>query len=120
MKKSDKSYLLGLIFTDVFCLAYGATFWFQINLPKYYPLEHTWKILNQQGVPSMGWYGKLLFAFLISTTGAGLSMLVFKYIHPEVRIRHGLLKASGIVSIMVIVGVMVWILNYEYLKWNVF
>ncbi len=64
MRKSDLTYILVSVFVSMTALFYCCTMWFSIRLPRYYPLEHTWRWMNEKGVPSQGWYGMQAFAFL--------------------------------------------------------
>ena len=63
MKKSDITYVVASVFAAMTGIFYCCTMWFGIKLPRYYPLEHTWKWIKEKGLPSQGWYAKQVFAF---------------------------------------------------------
>jgi len=88
-------------------LAYCATLWFHLKLPRYYPLEHTWNIVKEKGVPSQGWYGMVGFALLTSAVIASLLYLVTRSLRsPERGINPFFARLIGIISILVVLGCM--------------
>ena len=120
MKKSDLAYVVSCIFGAVYSLGYCAATWFDIKLPRYYPLEHSWKMVNEKGVPSQGWYGTVAFAFVVS---AIVTLVAYFALRPRLSTNGGLngaaVKAIGIVSILAIIGGMVFMALHEFLKWGV-
>ncbi len=68
MKKSDRTFILGVIFLLTMAIAYVAVEVFHINVLRYYPLEHAWKWdkLVSKNVVAQGWYGHQLFAYSIA------------------------------------------------------
>ena len=67
MKKSDLSYVICSVFIAMTAFFYSSSMWLGLKLPRYYPLEHTWKWGKEKGVPSQGWYAKQTFAFLTAS-----------------------------------------------------
>ena len=121
MKKSDTAYILGAAFVALTNLFYCCTVWFHIKLPRYYPLEHTWKWVKEEGVPSQGWYGKQAFAFL----AAGVVTLVVYFIlkrivSAETNLKPALTKMLGAAATLIVIICMGYMLYYEFDKWGVF
>ncbi|OHB76748.1 MAG: hypothetical protein A2Z25_02515 [Planctomycetes bacterium RBG_16_55_9] len=121
MKKADMTYILGIVFAAATSLFYCCTMWFGLQLPRYYPLEHAWKWVNETGVPSQAWYAKQAFAFI----GGGLATLivyfVFKYTGlKQADLKPGWTRWLAVGAIVLIVVCMACILHHEYSKWGVF
>jgi hypothetical protein len=100
---------------------YFFAMWLGIKLPRYYPLEHTWKWIKEQGVPSQGWYAKQVFAFL----AAGIVTLVVYFIlkrsiPAETKLKPALCKTLGVVVTLIVIVCMGYMLYYEFGKWGVF
>jgi hypothetical protein len=120
MKKSDLAYVLSCIFGGIYSLSYCAKTWFHINLPRYYPLEHTWKMVNEKGVPSQGWYGTTAFAFVVSAAVTLIAYLVLRSKQPtETSLNPAVVKTIGIVSVLAIISGMVFMSLHEFLKWGI-
>lgn len=121
MKKSDVTYLAGCIFTAMTAFFYCCTMWFSINLPRYYPLEHTWKFIEQQNLPSQDWYGMQAFAFLAAGAVTIIVYLILKYsLRENVNLKPTLQKLIGIITTMIIVVCMGYMLWYEFGRWGIF
>ena len=121
MKKSDLAYVLSCIFAGIYSLSYCAKTWFHINLPRYYPLEHAWKMVSEKGVPSQGWYGTVAFAFVVSAFVTLIAYLVLRSKQSaEADLRPAVVKTIGIVSALAVIAGMVFIALHEFLKWGVF
>ena len=100
---------------------YFFAMWFHIRLPRYYPLEHTWKWVKEEGVPSQGWYAKQVFAFL----AAGVVTLVVYFIlkrsvPTEANLKPALTKMLGVAVTLIVIICMGHMLYYEFDKWGVF
>lgn len=120
MKKSDLTYVLSCIFVGVYSLAYCSVTWFHIRVPRYYPLEHTWKMVNEKGVPSQGWYGTVAFAFVASGIATLVAYLVLRSRQSaDAALKPAAVKTIGIVSILAVVAGMLFIALHEFLKWGV-
>ena len=125
MKKSDTTYIIGSIFSAMTAFFYCCTMWFSIRLPRYYPLQHSWKWVNEEGVPSQGWYGMQAFAFL----AAGVVSFVVYFILPrlfatggatEKTLKPAQTKILGVVATLIIVICMAYMLYHEFDKWDIF
>jgi hypothetical protein len=68
MRKQD-AIVLSLCAAVVACCV---LYIFQPPAPRYYPLDHEWRWEKAPGLPSMGWYGRTLWAFL----AGGVAILV--------------------------------------------
>ncbi len=121
MKKSDIAYVINLIFIDIFSLSYCSTIWFHLELPIYYPLEHTWKMVRQEGAPSQQWYGMVAFAFLFSIIICSLLSIAVRFLRfQKVYLSSYGTKLIGIISAFVIVGCMGYLAFHEFSKWGIF
>lgn len=121
MRNSDVTYVLGIVFAAAASFFYGCLRWFHIQLPRYYPLEHTWTWTHEPGVPSQAWYAMQIFAFICG----GLVTLIVYLVLPYTRIKETGLRprpakwlAAG--ATILIIVCMAYILYYEYSKWGVF
>jgi len=121
MKKSDLVYILVAIFVSMTAFFYCCTFWFSIPLPRYYPLEHAWKWVNEKGVPSQGWYGMQAFAFLAAGIATAVAYLALRGIKAADRpVRPAALKGLGLLTTLVVVICMYAMLHHEFTKWGIF
>jgi len=119
MKKSDMTYILGIVFAGATSVAYCCVRWFKITMLRYYPLEHVWK-WGKQGGPSQAWYSIQTFAFLC---GAAVTLAVY-VILKSAGSKAGELEARdarrlGIAGTILIVVCMAYIMFYEYSHWHV-
>ncbi len=123
MKKSDLTYVLTAVFTSAVGFFYCGNRWWNINIPRYYPLEHTWKMVKEKGVPSQSWYGMQIFAF---AAAAALTLLVYfalKFLYsknPDKSLSPTAHKIIGLAAVGVIVFCMGYILKFEFSKWGIF
>ena len=121
MKKSDVTYILSAAFVAFTSLFYCCTMWFAVKLPRYYPLEHTWKWANEKGVPSQGWYGMQAFAFLGAGIVTFILYLVLKRITPaDTNLKPTHTKILGIAAILITIICLGYMLYHEFEKWGVF
>jgi hypothetical protein len=121
VSKSDSAYILGAAFTALTNLFYCCTLWFPIKLPRYYPLEHTWKWVNEKGVPSQGWYGMQVFAFL--TAGAVTLMAYFvlkRVVSSQASFKPAQIRTCGVITTLIVVVCMGYMLYYEFNRWGIF
>jgi hypothetical protein len=120
MKKPDLAYVLSCIFGGVYSLSYCAKTWFHIKVPRYYPLQHTWKMVSEKGVPSQGWYGTVGFAFVVT---AIVTLIVYLMLRsresPDASLNPAVVKSLGIISLLAIVGGMVFMALHEFMKWGI-
>ena len=119
MSRSNAAYVLGAVFVAVFTLSYTSTLWFEIPVPRYYPLEHTWKMVQQSGVPSQAWYGRVGFALVLSGLVALVLSAVLKGLKREV-LTSGWIRILGLCSVLVVVGCIAYLVAYELSTWGVF
>jgi hypothetical protein len=120
MKKSDLSYVICSIFIAMTTFFYACAMWFGIKLPRYYPLEHTWKWAKEKGVPSQGWYSKQAFAFLAA--GAVTLVVYFilkRSINAEANLKPAWIKVLGVVVTMIVIICLGYMLYHEFNKWGV-
>lgn len=121
MKKTDRTYVLGTVFAAATSLFYCCTNWFHIQLPRYYPLEHTWKWVNERGVPSQGWYGMQAFAYICGGLVTLIVYLLLKYTgSKEVELKPLSARWLAVGAMVIIIVCMAYILHYEYSKWGIF
>ena len=121
MRKSDAVYVLGCIFVALTNIFYCCTIWLPIPLPRYYPLEHVWKWVNEQGVPSQGWYGMQAFAFLMAGVITLIVYMVLKRASSsQISLKPSRVKLCGVVTTLLVVVCMGYMLHYEFSRWGVF
>ncbi len=121
MKKSDTAYLLIAVFMALTNFFYCCTMWFPIKLPRYYPLEHAWKWVNEKGVPSQGWYGMQAFAFLAAGIGTLIAYLVLSRVASlQADIKPAHIKICGVVATIATLVCMGYMLHYEFSRWDVY
>lgn len=121
MKKSDMTYILGIVFAAASSIAYCCVRWFKIEMLRYYPLEHAWKWGKQVGHPSQAWYSIQVFAFLCGGAAALAVYAVLKSVSSqtsELSARDA--KRLGIAGTVLILFCMAYIAFYEYGHWGVF
>lgn len=121
MKKSDITYILCSVFAAAVCLFYCWALWFPIRLPRYYPLEHTWKWFEEAGGLSQGWYGMQLFAYLAAGVATVVAYFIIKgTMAGKVELKPAVTKSLGIVSTAIIISCMGCMLYHEFSKWGIF
>ena len=121
MKKSDTAYVLIAVFMVLTNFFYCCTMWFPIKLPRYYPLEHVWKWVNEKGVPSQGWYGMQAFAFLAAGIGTLIAYLVLSRVASlQADLKPAQIRMCSIITALVVVICMGYMLYYEFSRWGVF
>lgn len=120
MKKSDITYIVGVVFAAMTSFFYCCTRWFGIigkNLPRYYPVEHTWKWVKEPNVPSQGWYAMQVFAFVCAGVVALVVYLLLKRRSGnEAFLAPRLTKALGLAAVGLIMVCMAYIIYYEFDK----
>ena len=121
MKKTDITYILGIVFASATSLFYCIPKWFHIQLPRYYQLEHAWKWAKEPGVPSQAWYASQAFAFVC----AGLVTLAVCFALKYTALKEKELKprSAGWLAVgatLVIIACMVYVLHHEYSEWGIF
>ncbi len=121
MKKSDTVYVLSGIFIALTNLFYCCTMLFPIKLPRYYPLEHAWKWVNEKGVPSQGWYGMQAFAFLAAGAVTLIAYLVLRrVVSSQADLKPAHIKLCGVITTLIVVLCMGYMLHYEFSRGGVY
>ncbi len=121
MKKPDITYIVGSVFATMTALLYCCTRWFLIRLPRYYPLEHSWKWGKEPSVPSQGWYAMQAFAFLgAAAIALAVYLLLRSRVFKESQLKPTLAKLLGAVATLTIIACMGYIVYYEFEKWSIF
>ncbi len=124
MKKSDMAYILGSVFAAATGVFYCITSLFHIPLLRYYPTLHTWQWGKQKGIPSQGWYGKQVFAYVAA---AFVTLVVYIVLNRKYRgceepaeLPPKTAKLTGVAALLVVLASMVYILHHEFAKWGVY
>ena len=121
VRKSDATYILGAVFMVLTNFFYCCTMWFPIKLPRYYPLEHAWKWVNENNVPSQGWYGMQAFAFLAAGIGTLITYVALRrVVSAQTDLKPAHIKICGAIATFVTLVCMGCMLHYEFSKWGVF
>ena len=120
MKKADMTYVLGMVYVTLTSLFYCSVSFFHITVPRYYPLEHTWKMVNEKGIPSQGWYGLQGFAYVAAGIGTLIIYLIIKaLVRGEGEVKSGLIRGLGIAALLAFLFAMGYTLHHEYAKWGI-
>ena len=118
MKKTDITYITCSAFAALTAFFYCCTMWFSIKLPRYYPLEHTWKWVKEKGVPSQGWYGMQVFAFLSAGVVTLIVYLILRRPNSvEASLKSSLIRRLGEVVTLILIACMTYMLYHELDKW---
>ena len=121
MKRSDVIYILSAAYVALTSLFYCCTMWFAIKLPRYYPLEHTWKWVKEKDIPSQGWYGMQVFAFLAAGIVTLIIYLVLKCADStEKSLKPAHIRILGAAATFTTIICMGYILYHEFAKWGTF
>ncbi len=121
VKRSDATYILSVVFVVLMNFFYCCTMWFHIKLPRYYPLEHVWKWVNEKGVPSQGWYGMQAFAFLAAGVGTLIAYFVLnRFASSQANLKPGQIRLCGVITTLVVIVCMGCMLYDEFNRWGVF
>lgn len=121
MKKSDLSYVICSVFVAMTAFFYAGAMWFGLKLPRYYPLEHTWKWVKEKGVPSQGWYAKQIFAFFAAGAVTLIVYFILKRrIGTETKLKTTPTKIIGMAVTPITIICMGYMLYHEFNKWGVF
>jgi len=114
MKKSDSSFLLVTLFISLFSITYGYAIFYGPALPRYYPLLRIWKMSNETGLFSQGYYGMVLFALAISMGVTVIIGWVLKFIKPNtIVLSSGLTRLTGLTATVITLSSLVLIAIYE-------
>jgi hypothetical protein len=118
MKKSDITYILCSAFMAFTSLFYCCAIWFSIKLPRYYPLEHTWKWIKEESVPSQGWYGMQVFAFLAAGIVTFIIYLVLKRIvSAQTSLKPAYIRILGVMVTLTVVICLGYTMYHEFEEW---
>lgn len=122
MKKSDITFITSAVFVALTSFFYSLVMCCKIPVPRYYPLEHAWKMTNIKGVPSQGWYGLQAFSFFAAGVLAFATYLTLKTIGSKkpLDLSPAAHKTISILTILIILCSMGYILCHEFEKWGVF
>ena len=89
-----------------------------MKLPRYYPVEHTWKLGKTPDTISQGWYGMQGFAYL----AAGVVTLITYFILKAAAkkdLQPSAIKLIGMAMCIVTCVCMGYIMFHEFRKWGV-
>ena len=118
--RSDITYIVSSVFAAMTAFFYCCIRWFSIKLPRYYPLEHTWKWVKEPSVPSQGWYAMQVFAFLTAGIVAlGVYFVIKSTLFNNTQLKPAFAKWLGIIATVIIIVCMSYIAYYEFDKWGV-
>ncbi len=121
MKRSDITYVASAVFTACTGLLYVYARWASITVPRYYPLEHTWKMVKEKGVPSQAWYSVQCFAFIGGLIAAVVVYFVLKSFADKIGdLSNGITKCIGIVVTLIMVFSLSYIVWHEFTHWGIF
>lgn len=120
MKKSDTTFIVGCSFATAVSFFYCCTMWFTIKLPRYYPTLHVWKWGNEKSIPSQGWYGMQIFAYL---TGGIVALIVYLLCKragaKDGELKQGTTKAIALTTLGAVITCMGYMLYHEFHRWQI-
>jgi ABC-type Fe3+-siderophore transport system permease subunit len=118
MKKSDVTYILCSAFMAFTSFFYCCAIWFSIKLPRYYPLEHTWKWVKEKGIPSQGWYGMQVFAFLAAGIVTSIVYLVLKRtVSAQTSLKPAYIRIFGAAVALIVIMGLGYTMYHEFEEW---
>ena len=121
MKKSDVTYILCAAFAALANFFYCCTIWFGIKVPRYYPQEHTWKWVNEQGVPSQAWYGMQAFAYLAAgVVTLAIFLFLKRFASAETSLKPVHTRILALAAILTMIICLGYTMHHEFAKWGVF
>lgn len=98
---------------------YCCNMWFHLKLPRYYPLEHTWKMIKEPGKPSQGWYGMQTFAFIAAGIVTFIVYRVLRRSVDEIQLKPATVKLIALAVSVIVSACLVYIMYYEYHRWKI-
>ncbi len=122
MKKGDIVWVVGSVYAGAVAFFYCWPRWFSSLariLPRYYPVQHTWKLGKRAGEISQAWYSMQVFAFLAAGVVAAITYYIVK---TKVKgdLKPATIKLMGIAACASIVAGMAYMLWYEFVHWKIF
>jgi len=121
MRRPDLGYILAAVGAAAAAVFYCVPGWVHLTLPRYYPVQHEWRWGKTAGVPSQGWYGAQVFAFLAAAVVAGAVYLVLRRrCRAEAPgLSTGATAAIAVLAVLLILASMGYMLQHEFAKWGV-
>ncbi|MCK4999192.1 MAG: hypothetical protein KAS23_06645 [Anaerohalosphaera sp.] len=119
MKKSDMIYIIGSVYVTLTGFFYCLTMWFSIQLPRYYPIEHTWKMVKEKGVPSQGWYSKQAFAYICAAAVTFMVYLIVNKMRNRITLKSSLMRSIAVICLSSTVYFLLYIMYYEFHHWHI-
>jgi len=114
-----------LLISAAVALTFSAAYYFQPPAPRYYPVEHAWKMEHEKGVPSMGWYGRTAWGLAAGTAAGALTALGLLAVprdangHPR-RLPAWLGTSLSLLVLVVLVALAAQIMHHEFHKWGTY
>lgn len=118
MKKADIVCVVASVYAAATAFFYCFPAWFGITLPRYYPVEHMWKMGKTPDMISQGWYGMQGFAYLAAAVVAVITYFVLKAIAKK-DLKPSTIKLIGLTTCVVICVCMAYIMFHEFQKWGI-
>lgn len=120
MQRKVSRYYTAVVFLATYVVAYTLALVFPLPLPRYYPIEHTWRWTTLPDVPSMGWYGLVTFALLVSGLVTLMARIIFKHIPKEQK--HVAARSHRMLAwmmVVILVGALTYIALHELQRWGI-
>jgi len=121
MKKSDIAFITSAVFVTCASFFYLIAIVCKVPVPRYYPLESVWKMTSIKGVPSQGWYGLQMVAFIAAGIVALAAYFVLKNIFTKkpLNLSPAAHKIISLLTMLVILCSMGYILFHEFSVWGI-
>ena len=118
MKKADIVCIVASVYAAATAFFYCFPALFSMQLPRYYPVEHMWKMGKTPNMISQGWYGMQGFAYLAAGIVAVITYFILKATVKK-DLNPSTIKLMGLTMCIVICVCMAYIMCHEFRKWGI-
>ncbi len=125
MRTSDRTFILVSIYIISTAMFYSSVRWFGSyftpRLPRYYPLDHCWRLGKLAGHPSQGWYGMQAFAFIMAAIVTfNIYVLLVKPAANRGDLKPGTIKLLSITTVIAMIYTLSHMVWHEFHHWGIF
>ena len=119
MKKSDITYVTGSVYAAIVSIFYCCIMKFHITVPRYYPTEHTWKMINEPGKATQGWYGVQTYAFIAAGIVVFIMYLILKRKTNDDPLKPATAKRIAVAVSTIVVACLTFIVYHQFKHWGI-
>ncbi|MBI5093489.1 MAG: hypothetical protein HZB26_13740 [Candidatus Hydrogenedentes bacterium] len=84
--------------------AFSITFILNPPSPRYYPLEHAWRLAEPAPGPAMGWYGRSGAALLASALAGAAGGAIARRVEKSIKSVRSMRALAVILTLLIAVG----------------